>query len=70
MACAVSSGARSTPRHCASTRRREDILPDPSGGKYLNGGFKWENVWRNLKIRKAGTQDFFNPISAGRSFRL
>jgi hypothetical protein len=45
-------------------------LPDPSGGKYLNGGFKWENVWRNLKIRKAGTQDFFNPISAGRSFRL
>jgi hypothetical protein len=37
---------------------------------YLDGGFKRENVWRNLEIRKAGTQEFFSPISAGRSFHL
>jgi ribosomal protein S27AE len=30
----------------------------------LNGGFKRENVWRNLEIRKAGTQEFLSPVSA------
>ena len=31
---------------------------------YLDGGFKRENVWRNLEIRKAGKQEFFSSISA------
>src|ERR1017187_564724 len=50
---AVSSGVRSTPRHCASTRRRDDIFPDPSGGMYLGGGFKREKHRRNHRGKQA-----------------
>jgi hypothetical protein len=45
---AVSSGARSTPRHCASTRRRADIFPELNGGIYLGGSFKQKkHRWKN-----------------------
>jgi hypothetical protein len=41
---AVSSGDKSTPRHCASTRWRAEILPGPSGGMYLGGNIVGKSI--------------------------
>ncbi len=66
MARAASSGVRSTPRHCASTRWREDIFPGPTAECIWTAGGKWYR--RKFEIGlKAGHGKFLTSRCGCRS---
>ena len=55
LARAFSSGARSTPRHCVSTRARAELRPGPRGGIFFIGGLT--RKFSTEQTRKASGQE-------------